>query len=490
MADFSRKSILPNSQSSSGEKLWLLLALCIANVGIGFAVVSMPAQNILFIMMLLLLTIIPIHRYMESRDPFDALIIISIGFIFYFVIGGLSLQIMGLDRGRFDLALVYLGVILGYVAFLIGYFLRLDTQSKTEQNARGVSKDKLLQVASIMFIISAFAALLLELVPESFSPTASGLLQNVGHLSKLATLLFLAHYTIEPSRRSLALLIVSLVVAFSFELFLFEIERRTVLRWMITLTVYWHYRRQNFKLRTLIVLGVGALMLIFGFKIIAGFYSFPRETWSVELFQTIVERRINRFDDAFVAVATTYEGPVAVENFGLIIEGIRTGQLDWLWGSSYFRVLLAFIPREIWPEKPLQLGRQIPDLIESSFTSGALPITNLGEMYFNLGYIGIFVTMFLLGVFCRFLYRLLAESRREGELPAIPQTLIYAVSIGFILQYFRGGIHGIILGYLFFNLVPLMVGMKYFTNRSMQGQDKAAQQIHDPRASEGANQAP
>lgn len=450
-----------------GGKTRSLLMFLVFSIVSGLLVVFLTAQNVLLAIMISLLIVVPLHRYAQTRDPFDILQMVSVGFIFYYVFGGIFLQIIGTGWGKVDLTMVYLGVILGYVAFCSAYYSRAgDALLQRLPWGRKINRRRLLSLASILLIVTILSGIYLGSREIPLPPTVTGVLKNAGHLSKLASLLLLANYLIRPKFKSFLLLLVALVVALWHEVFVFEVERRTVLRWVITLLVYWHYRGRRFKLTTLFVLAVLGLILIFVLSVIPGFYHHPTSQWSLDLFFEILDRRLARFDSQLVSIARSFESPIAVENFALVIEGIRSGQLDLLWGDSYSRFFLAFVPREIWPDKPLHIGRQIPVLVQSSSGAGALPVTILGEMYFNFGYVGILGSMVFLGVLCKFLYLLLMRSTEDNLHSSISATLIYAISAGFVLQYFRGGFHLVALEYLLFNMLPLLVGIRFFSMSS------------------------
>ncbi|MFW6122546.1 MAG: hypothetical protein ACOC80_16825 [Petrotogales bacterium] len=469
MLDYSNKKVPEISLKQLEPKVLLLIIVLFmfSLGGIGFIAVSVSPQNILLIIMFTLLIIFPLIRYIQTKDFFDTFQIISFGCIFYYVFGGLYLQIVGTDLGNPDLTGVYLCVIFGYLFFCVAYYSRLGggVLKLLPRMRTQVNRSRLVYLACAFLILSILASLYFGLIEVRLYPTVAGLLKNIGHLSKLSTLLFLANYLLKPNRKTLLLLFFAVGVALCYEFIIFEAERRTTLRWIVTMLVYWHYRRSRFKLRTLLILGAAGLALMFSLKIVSGFYHFPRSQWSPDLFSEITDRYMNRFDNPKIGIARSLEAPGAVENFAEVIRQVNSGQIDLLWGTSYYRLLFIFMPREIWPDKPLHIGRQIPVLVTSSSGAGAQPVTLMGEMYLNFGYIGILVNMALIGIMCKFFYLLLTKNKQQDSLPAVPATLVYAVTVGFLLQSFRGGFHMIVLEYVIFNMFPLLLGMKYFMRR-------------------------
>jgi len=438
-------------------------------VGIVLSIVFVfNVENLLLFGLILLLTFVPILRYAQNRDPFDALQVVSLGFIFYFLGGSLFFKIIGSNWIDFELTLVYLAVILGFFAFCIAYYSGVGASMERlfPRLQKNVNRRRMLNYASILLIASLLAGLFLGWKEMDLSPSVAGLIRNTGHFSKVATLLFLANYILKPTRKSFLIFLVALSIGLWFEFFVFGAERRTILRWIIMLIIYWHYCRHRIKIRSIIFLVALGLVMIFSLKIVSNLYYYPKNEWSFNLFMERKDQYLNRFDSPTIGIAKSLEFPIAFENFALAIEAINSGKLDLFWGASYFRFLFAVIPREIWPNKPSHLGRQIPILLRSGEGARAQPVTLLGEMYLNFGYLGIIVNMALIGILCKFFYVLLTRSKQKNSSPSVPATLVYVVTIGFVLQSFRGGFYLIALDYLFFNMLPLLVGIKYFSRHS------------------------
>lgn len=59
------------------------------------------------------------------------------------------------------------------------------------------------------------------------------------------------------------------------------------------------------------------------------------------------------------------------------------------WGYQLLGVMLFFVPRSIWPDKPLSSGAYIANTESGTFSNISMPFW--GEGYVNFGYIGIFV---------------------------------------------------------------------------------------------------
>ena len=71
---------------------------------------------------------------------------------------------------------------------------------------------------------------------------------------------------------------------------------------------------------------------------------------------------------------------------------------EYLYGKTLFKIFFSFIPREIWPTKPLDTNLLIVNLRQNFFVGGtSASITLLGEVFWNFGWPGTLVVFFLLG---------------------------------------------------------------------------------------------
>lgn len=97
-------------------------------------------------------------------------------------------------------------------------------------------------------------------------------------------------------------------------------------------------------------------------------------------------------------------------------------------GATLLRIVTQFIPRALWPAKPLDLGVELGRLSNPYSISGT-PAGYLPEMYMNFHIVGVIVGAFVLGYLLHRLYQLFMLSREHRVL----MIVIYAVSIPRIL---------------------------------------------------------
>lgn len=101
---------------------------------------------------------------------------------------------------------------------------------------------------------------------------------------------------------------------------------------------------------------------------------------------------------------------------------------DYLWGESWYAILVSPIPRWIWPEK-VNMFMWRDTAIISNLTGAPVPMPLIGILYVNFSWGGILVGMALWGLFHRALYEWLLLSLPTRDINVI---MLYAL----ILLYF------------------------------------------------------
>lgn len=122
------------------------------------------------------------------------------------------------------------------------------------------------------------------------------------------------------------------------------------------------------------------------------------------------------------------------------------------YGKQLLGNLLFFIPRNLWPEKPIGSGGMIAKNFNWRFSNVSMPF--IGEGYINFGFLGIiFFAIFLAVITSR------ADSSYESNLnkPTISVIeLIYPFSLGFLFFIMRGDLLSSLSYYIGF-LVPILL---------------------------------
>ena len=77
---------------------------------------------------------------------------------------------------------------------------------------------------------------------------------------------------------------------------------------------------------------------------------------------------------------------------------------EYLYGKTLFKFFFSFIPREIWPTKPIDTNLLIVELREQNFVfvgGTSQSVTLLGEVFWNFGWVGTFIVFYIFGLFAK-----------------------------------------------------------------------------------------
>jgi hypothetical protein len=101
------------------------------------------------------------------------------------------------------------------------------------------------------------------------------------------------------------------------------------------------------------------------------------------------------------------------------------------WGTQLVGVLLFFVPREIWPSKPIGSGHFLAEKLNLSFSN--ISMNYFGEGYMNFGFIGIFIFTILLSYINASLDQLYWKDNKSAYL-----NICYPFMIGMLFFALRG----------------------------------------------------
>jgi len=177
---------------------------------------------------------------------------------------------------------------------------------------------------------------------------------------------------------------------------------------LFALAIVRHYMYRPLKLPVL------AFLLAASFSLLAVMQELRREAYNQQNAEpvSIVETMV--YSAHFVGVGKT----------SVIVEKVPR-ENDFLYGSSYAALLIAPVPRVIWPDKPVvRIGQFVGiELFERETVTG-VPPGLIGEAYLNFGWFGVFIVCLLFGLICGWIYQ------RFGLAGAMRQTYwvgLYAI---------------------------------------------------------------
>lgn len=122
------------------------------------------------------------------------------------------------------------------------------------------------------------------------------------------------------------------------------------------------------------------------------------------------------------------------------------------YGKTYQSIFFFFVPRSLWPEKPI-LNQWQHDISITGRDFGEMGQISLisGEAYANFRYIGVFLISFLVGRWYSFLYH------SYSNLPAQHKGFLLLLLFNMVLfQVWRDGMISLIL-FPFLNYLPIMI---------------------------------
>lgn len=138
-----------------------------------------------------------------------------------------------------------------------------------------------------------------------------------------------------------------------------------------------------------------------------------------------------------------------------------SSNFPYLWGRSFFDLMLQPIPRVWWPNKTeafdIDIGRYITGI------QTAIPPSIVGELYLNFHIFGIVLGMFLFGrLACRFYAQSVSQPRQAGKVLLYSLVLPY-VPLLLLRSFVGASTTAVALG------IPAWLAVRYITQRDGAG---------------------
>lgn len=134
---------------------------------------------------------------------------------------------------------------------------------------------------------------------------------------------------------------------------------------------------------------------------------------------------------------------------------------SFIYGSSFLMIILIWIPRAIFPNKPLTAAGDFTISLwpEAFYRNGTtLPPGLIGELYMNFSWVGIIIGIFLIGRFYGFLWKKLAYSKNDFF-----YSVTAVIFVSLMLHFFRGELSAPLLSGIFF-IIPGIIFKKIYKN--------------------------
>ena len=113
------------------------------------------------------------------------------------------------------------------------------------------------------------------------------------------------------------------------------------------------------------------------------------------------------------------------------------------WGTSYWKIFVTFVPRSVFPNKPVEPTARVKYEIPTPSPAAHQTITFIGEAYWNFGWAGVVIVPFVLGWLTKRFYEWGVFQCGNWQ-----PSLLYCLLVPYLLEHFRGGFHTINLIFL------------------------------------------
>jgi hypothetical protein len=195
------------------------------------------------------------------------------------------------------------------------------------------------------------------------------------------------------------------------------------------LAVRWNYQRSRLRVWHLLVGGATAYFLL-------AIFNHVRYTSSLsEMGRASVE--MIQEDPTILTPAKGGELSSAVREYLILLDGIKLGIAEITYGGTLLRDLAAFIPKAIWPDRPLPASEfYMQSFYPQDFDEGkGVGLYIVAEAYWTFGFLGVAAEMALAGWFCSWMYAKLEPWSNE---PVRPLLYAFALQI-LVIPVVRGG---------------------------------------------------
>lgn len=356
-----------------------------------------------------------------------------------------------------------------FFLFLLTYFVfspklgRLDRFSKLETIVVGVSPGKV--IVSFLFLAFIIVALVfLDYGTASFTGLAKETMRNSKGLATLLSL-YLIYATIPfyfilavVARKNKSIIIYAVLLIFALYVFFIFKIRTFVLAYVISFSIGYlvgakegggvvSYKSKKNKI-SFWKFALFAPPVIF----VAVFIRFFRGYFDQLGFSAALNAvDVNVFLEKSLMFGDFGYSPVVMRLMDLF-----PNTYDYLYGSSYWRILLTFVPRFIYPDKPYDTQNLIGSIFFPLTPGMTIPPGVNGDAYINFGLLGIIVFIFHGLIFSWI-------DRRQRTI----RLMVFASSFSIVFHYTRGAFTNPII--IFFVVLAACVLYKKIFKISLSG---------------------
>jgi oligosaccharide repeat unit polymerase len=363
--------------------------------------------------LVLLTTCLYLSKERPTSDVLSPGVIFPLVLLAYSVASSLFVHEFGLTNFGYpvgpDIVRTFYGcALIGLVAFFCGRYLSVRFPVWHFQNPEKTgsdespTRDKIIAYALLSgllcapFIASAFNVLsqqsyaerALQLRIEDMEDSASGV-KDVFLMSTPLTLIICASSLLffDRGRGIVIRCAGAIVIALNLGANLLAGWRGNLMMTLSLAGVYYHYRVRRFRLSHLLV-GSALIYVLINAMALMRISSDPAEMIDA------LSGDIGRNSLSFLSLTRSGE-LLTGTNLMRQIGGVRDGELKYSFGETVLDDILVFIPRPLYPERPLPSSEKFVDIFYPGVreTGGGYGFFILQEGHWVAGYFGVFVMM-------------------------------------------------------------------------------------------------
>ena len=375
-----------------------------------------------------------------------------------------------LDRGFETLLFPSVIVLVGYIFLLLGFLTNNQNIVNSKELNKNIknnwNQNKLFAVVIVLLIVSLIALInfislsidnVLQLAFENMSAyrgtsteiseyNAHGLLRWLILLSNVAVNLIYSNILVSTQNRKLSifLLVVSFIISGFF--FFFIQSRSGFLYLFINLFALRYYIKGSvpvYKIAILAVFGLYALGLITSLRAGSGY-----DLANFDIYAPLNGLQPLVADNTGIDISKT----------GLIIDHVK---YNFEYGNTFLWIIISWIPRQLWPMKPVNIDTVVGIEVYGSnaFGAGAVPPGLFAELYWNFWYLGILIGCWLVG---KYIYRIQKIFVLKGKFN-LNGIIVYVlcfmqIGLGIVGSSIVSWVTVMLLTY-----IPLSLTLKYIT---------------------------
>jgi oligosaccharide repeat unit polymerase len=149
-------------------------------------------------------------------------------------------------------------------------------------------------------------------------------------------------------------------------------------------------------------------------------------------------------------------------------------QNDFKFGGTIIWLMIAWIPRQVWPDKPVNIDTVVGMKIYGADTygTGAVPPGVFAELYWNFWYVGIFLGCWIIGMVIRSVQVYFENRTNDCNSMILYVICFMQLGIAIVGSSVTSAITGIL-----FSFIPLLLIFRFLTSRKQKQYSNVSQLV-------------